>query len=196
MTVPRSWRHTLTLLVLLTLIIIPATTAGATTVRSFTASDYLAKKLSAPAPPPVTVGASAVFRLGAPPGYGAAGTQGSSVGLQGTTVVLPSCTAACTDRYRPASSAILAAGEYVERVSFAVTQPMRTGVAVGFDLEIAVHLTTGWVVGKGYLSTGVATGAAAATITLRIYLSLGNAAPTVTALEVVVNECTATTGCP
>jgi len=192
----RSLRHTLGLLLLLILVAVPATTSGATTVRTFSASAYLAERATPLAAPPVTIGASAVIHFGAAPPYGRAGIQGTAGVLQGTTVVLPSCTGACTDRYSSATGAALGAGNYAERVIFTVTQPRNTGPAVGFDLEIAVHLTTGWVVGTGYLSTGVSTGAATATVTLRIYVNLGTAAPTVEGVEVVVNECHSTTGCP
>jgi len=111
-------------------------------------------------------------------------------------VVLPACGGACTDRYRPASSVAIAAGHYTDRVIFTVTQPPATGAAIGFDLEIAVHLTTRWVFGTGYFSTGVATGATTSTVTLRIYVDLGTAVPTVEAVEVTVNRCLSTTGCP
>jgi hypothetical protein len=81
-------------------------------------------------------------------------------------------------------------------VIFTVTQPRNTGPAVGFDVDIAVHLTTGWVVGIGYFSSGVGAGAATSTISLRLYVDLGTAAPTVTTVEVTVNGCTSITGCP
>jgi hypothetical protein len=184
------------LVVLLLLVVIPASASAATSVRAFTASHYYASKVTLLAAPPVTVGANALVHLGAAPGYAAAGVQGTSSGLQGSTVVLASCTAACTDRYRPASSVALAAGHYVERVIFTVTQPRNTGPAVGFDVEVAVHLTTGWVYGNGYFSTGVATGAATSTISLRLYVDLGTAVPTVQKVEVTVDRCTSTTGCP
>ena len=184
------------LVVLLLLVVLPSLASGATTVRTFSASHYFAAKLAPLAAPPVTVGANLNVHLAVAPGYPAAGVQGPSVGLQGTTVVLPSCARACTDRYRPASSPALAAGDFAERVIFTVTQPGIAGPAVGFDLEIAVHLTTGWVFGNGYLSTGVGTGAAAATVTLRMFVNLGLAAPTVTAVEVTLNRCLSTTGCP
>jgi hypothetical protein len=67
---------------------------------------------------------------------------------------------------------------------------------VGFDLEIAVHLTTGWVFGMGYFSTGVATRTGTSTVSLRMYVDLGTTAPTVLAVEVTVNRCSSTTGCP
>jgi hypothetical protein len=185
------------LLVLLLLVLVPASAAGATSVRTFAAAPYLTERLAAPATPPVTVGAHGLRHFAAAPGYAAAGVQGASPGLQGTTVVLPACAAAtCTDNYRPASAAAIPAGSYAERVTFTVTQPHHTGTAVGFDVDIAVLLTTGWVVGKGYLSTGVTTGAGTATVTLRLFVDLGAAAPTVTVVRVTVNACTAATGCP
>jgi hypothetical protein len=188
--------HGLGLVVLLLLVVVPSTASAATSVRPFTASHYYANKVTLLAAPPVVIGARAVVHLGAAPGYAAAGVQGTSSGLQGTTVVLPSCAAACTDRYRPASSVALAAGHYTERVTFTVTQPRNVGPAIGFDVDVAVHLTTGWVYGKGYFSTGVATGAATSTITLRLFVDLGTAVPTVEAVEVSLNHCTVTTGCP
>jgi len=184
------------LAVLLLLVVIPSSASAATSVGTFAASHYYAASVAPGAAAPVVIGAHATIHLGAAPGYAAAGVQGTSPGLEGATVVLPSCTGACTDRYRPASSAVLAAGHYVERVIFTVTQPRNTGPAVGFDVDIAVHLTTGWVVGIGYFSSGVGAGAATSTISLRLYVDLGTAAPTVTTVEVTVNGCTSITGCP
>lgn len=193
---PRGLWHWLGLALLVLLVALPTTVSAATTVRVFPAAPYLVVHVTLLAAPPVTIGANAVRYFGAAPGYAAAGTQGTSPGLQGTTVVLPACAAACTDRYRPASSAAIAAGHYTDRVIFTVTQPGDAGPAVGFDLEIAVHLTTGWVFGNGYFSTGVSTGAGTSTITLRMYVDLGTAAPTVLAVEVTVNRCLSTTACP
>lgn len=192
---PRWWPAA-GLAFLLLLLVVPSFVSAATSVRTFTASPYSTFHPTLRAAPPVTVGAHAVVRFGFAPGYAAAGVQGSSPGLQGTTVVLASCAVACTDRYRPASSAAIAARDYTERTTFTVTQPVHTGTPVGFGLEVAVDLTTGWVVGFGYFSTGVATGATTATITLQFYVDLGTAAPTVTAVEVTVNLCGSTTGCP
>jgi len=193
---PRGLWHGLGLVAVLTLLLLPASASAATSVRAFHAEPFLAAHLAAPTAPPVTVGASATVHFVAAPGYAAAGTQGSASGLQGTTVVLPGCAGACTDRYRSASSVAIAAGHYAERVRFTVTQPGRAGTAVGFDVEVAVELTTGWVVGMGYFSTGVATTVATSTITLAFYVDLGTAVPTVLVLHTTVNACTATTGCP
>jgi hypothetical protein len=162
----------------------------------FPAAPYKDVHLTPLTAPPVTVGAHGIRHFGFPPGYAAAGVQGTSPGLEGTTVVLASCAAACVDNYRPASSAAIAAGHYAERVTFTVTQPGAAGPAVGFDLIIVVHLTIGWVVGTGYFSTGVSTRAATSTITLRMYVDLGAAAPIVTAVDVTVNRCLSTTACP
>jgi len=181
--------------VALLLIVVPSTVSGATSVRVF-ASHYATVKVVLAAAPPVTIGASATRYFGAAPGYAAAGVQGNTPGLQGTTVVLPACAGACTDRYRPASSVAIAAGHYAERVIFTVTQPADTKTAVGFDVEVGVHLTTGWVFGAGYFSTGVATGAATSTISLRLYVDLGTAVPTVSAVEAVVNLCSSAGACP
>ena len=189
-------RHWLGLAVLLLLVVVPASAAGATSVRTFPAAPYKDGHIVPLAAPPVTIGASAVRYFGAAPGYAAAGVQGTSPGLEGTTVVLPACTGACIDRYRPASAPAIPAGEYTERVIFTVTQPAVAGPAVGFDVDIGVHLSTGWFFGVGYFSTGVATGAATATISLRMYVPLGTVAPTVRAVEVTVNRCTSTTACP
>jgi hypothetical protein len=178
------------------LVVIPASASAATTVRAFVGSHYFDRRITPAAAPPVTIGAHALVHLGAAPGYAAAGVQGTSPGLEGTTVVLAACAAACTRNYRPAASAALPAGSYVEQVTFTVTQPHHAGPAVGFDVDVAVHLTTGWVFGKGYLSTGLATGAAASTITLHLYVNLGAVLPTVRAVEVTLNRCAVTTGCP
>jgi len=191
----RLW-HWLGLSLILVLFVLPTTAFAATTLRTLPAHPYLVVHVTLLAPPPVTIGANAVRYFGFAPGYAAAGTQGTSPGLEGTTVVLPACAGACTDRYRPASSAAIAAGDYTDRVIFTVTQPPAAGPAVGFDLEIAVHLTTGWVFGTGYFSTGVSTGAATSTITLRMYVNLGTAVPDVEVVEVTVNRCLATTACP
>lgn len=193
---PRGLWQGLGLAVLLLLVVIPSSASAATSVRVFTGSNYFAGQIALAAAPPVTIGAYALREFVAAPGYAEAGVQGTSPGLEGTTVVLPSCAAACTDRYRPASAPAIAAGEYAERVIFTVTQPGDAGPAVGFDVEIAVHTGTGWVFGTGYFSTGVATGAATSTITLRLYVELGTAAPTVTAVEITVNRCLSTTACP
>jgi len=182
--------------VLLLLVVVPSMTTAATTVRTFTASNYLVETPALATLPPVTIGAHAGQRFVGAPGYAAAGTQGSSPGLQGVTVTLAACRFRCTDNYRPASSAAIAAGHYAERVTFTVTQPASTGTATGFDVEVAVHLTTGWFFGSGYFSTGRATRAVASTITLRFFVDLGTTAPTVTAVEVSVNSCLSTAGCP
>ena len=192
----RGLWHWFPLMVILLLIAIPSTASAVTTVRVFPAAPYAVVHVRPLAAPPVTIGAAGVREFGAAPGYAAAGVQGGAIGLEGTTTVLPGCGGACTDRYRPASSPAIAAGHYTERVIFTVTQPGAAGPAVGFDLEIAVHLTTGWVFGMGYFSTGVSTRAATSTISLRIYVDLGTAAPTVEAVEVTVNRCLSTTGCP
>jgi len=193
---PRRLWHWLGLASLVLLVALPTSTLAATTVTAHAPDRYLTQHLTPLAAPPVTVGANAVRYFAAAPGYGAGGVQGTSPGLEGTTVTLAACVGACTDRYRPASSVAIAAGHYTDRVIFTVTQPRAAGPAVGFDLEIAVHLTTGWVFGMGYFSTGVSTGAATSTITLRIYVDLGTAAPTVEAVEVTVNRCLSTTACP
>jgi len=192
----RAIRHGLGLVVLVLLVVVPSLTSASTSFRILTGVHELSAKLSPTAAPPVTIGAHATLHYAAAPGYAAAGVQGTSPGLQGTSVVLPGCAAACTDRYRPASSVVIAAGHYAERVIFTVTQPGRAGPAVGFDVDVAVHLTTGWVYGNGYFSTGLATGAGTSTISLRLYVDLGTAAPTVTAVEVTLNRCITTAGCP
>lgn len=193
---PRGLWHWFGLATLLLLVALPTTASAATTVRVFPAAPYLVEHLTPLAAPPVTIGAYAVREFAVAPGYAAAGVQGTSPGLEGTTVVLPSCAGACTDRYRPASSTAIAAGDYAERVIFTVTQPGAAGPAVGFDVEVAVHLTSGWVFGTGYFSTGVATTAGTSTVTLRLYVSLGTAVPTVEVVEIVVNRCLSTTACP
>jgi hypothetical protein len=182
--------------VLLLLVIIPASASAATTVRAFPGSPYLTLKITPLAAPPVTIGAHARVHLGGAPGYAAAGVQGTSPGGQGSTVVLAPCAGACTRNYRPASTPALAAGHYTERVSFRVVQPPHAGPAVGFQVDVAVHLTTGWIFGKGYFSTGVAPGAATSIITLRLFVDLGAALPTILSVEVTLNRCVLTTSCP
>jgi len=184
------------LTILLILVLLPSFASAATSVGTLPGSHYFAARATPAPTPPVTIGAHARVHLVVAPGYPAAGTQGSSPGLQGTTVVLASCAAACTRNYRPASAPALPAGHYAERVTLTVTQPRHAGPAVGFDVEVAVHLTTGWIFGKGYFSTGVATGATTATITLRLFVDLGAAFPTITAVRVTVDRCALTTGCP
>jgi hypothetical protein len=191
----RGWQG-VSLVVLLVLVVVPAVASAATSVRTFPASPYLAARITPAVAPPVTIGAHARVYLGAAPGYIAAGVQGSSPGLEGTTVALAPCAVACTDSYRPASAPAIPARHYVERVTFTVTQPRHGGPAVGFDVEVAVHLSTGWVFGKGYFSTGAALGGRTSTITLRLFVDLGAAVPAVNAVEVTLNRCTATTGCP
>jgi len=193
---PGGLRHWLGLAVLLLLVIIPSTVTAATTVRTLPATHYLVERVVPLAAPPVTVGAHALQLFRVTPGYPAAGVQGTMPGLQGTTVVLASCNVRCTDRYRPASSPAITVGHYAERVTFTVTQPARTGTAVGFDLEIGIQTNTGWVFGMGYFSTGLALRAATAAITLLVYVDLGTVRPTVLAVEVTVNTCLSTTGCP
>jgi len=189
-------RHWLGLVLLLLLVVLPATSSAATTLRVAPSPHFSAVRELPAAAPPVVVGANLLRHFLFAPGYAAAGTQGTSPGLQGTTVVLPGCGRACTDQYRTASSPAIVAGHYAERVTFTVTQPGAAGPAVGFDLEIAVHLTTGWVFGNGYFSTGVATGAGTSTITLRMWVDLGTAVPTVLGVVVTDNRCLVTTACP
>jgi len=193
---PRGLWQWLGLVSLLLLIALPTTASAATTVRVGPTERSLAEHLTPLAAPPVVIGAHATLRIAVAPRYAAAGVQGTSPGLQGTTVTLPSCGGACTDRYRPASSPALAANHYAERVTFAVTQPGAAGPAVGFDVQVAVHLNSGWVFGAGYFSTGVSTGAGTTAVTLRLFVDLGTAAPTLLSVEVVVNRCLSTTSCP
>lgn len=179
------------------LLVVPGLASASTTVRTFAGSRYFDERFAAPAAPPVTIGAELLVHFVAAPGYVAAGVQGVSPGLEGTTVVLAACAgAACRANYRPASAAAIAADHYAERVSFAVTQPADTGTAVGFDVDVGVLLTTGWVFGTGYFSTGVDARATTSTVTVRLFVDLGTADPTVTRIEATVNLCTATTGCP
>jgi hypothetical protein len=192
---PGGLRHWLGLAVLLLLLTLP-TAAASTTVRVFHAAPYLVERVTPLAAPPVVIGANAVVHLRFAPGYVAAGVQGNTPGLQGTTVTLAGCAGTCTVRYRPASSPAISAGHYTERVLFTVTQPGRAGPAVGFDVEVAIHLGAGWVIGTGYFSTGLATTAGTSTVRVFFYVDLGPAAPAVSAVEVVDNRCLATTACP
>ena len=189
-------RHWLGLTLLLLLVAIPASASAATSVRVISAAPHLVVHVVPLPAPPVTVGASATRLFRFAPGYGDAGVQGNTPGLKGTTVILASCAGACTDRYIPASAPAIPAGEYAQRASFTVTQPGAAGPAVGFDVEVGVRLATGWDFGAGYFSTGVATGAATSTITLYLYVALGTTVPVVQLVEITVNRCTTTTGCP
>jgi hypothetical protein len=193
---PAGLWHLFGLLALALLFVLPTTASAATTVRVFPTPHSSAFSLPAPAPPPVTIGPHATVRLAVVPGYPAAGTQAASPGLDGTTVVLASCARTCTDNYRPASSPAIPARHYEERVTFTVTQPARTGTVVGFDVDIAVHVSTGWVFGVGYFSTGLGTRAVTSTITLRLFVDMGAAAPTVLSVEVTVNACLTASACP
>jgi hypothetical protein len=184
------------IIVLVLLVGLSTSASASTTVRTFAGSPYFTAHPALAVAPPVTIGAHVVAHFGGVATAPAAGVQGTSPGLEGTTVVLASCAARCTDRYRPASAPVLPTGHYTERVTFTVVQPAHTGQAVGFDVDVGVQLTTGWVFGVGYFSTGVATGAAPSTVTVRLYIDLGAAAPTVSAVEVTVNPCVSTTGCP
>lgn len=196
MRILRGRWHGLALALMVLLIAVPSLASGATSVRALAPSHYLVIHPALAPAPPVTIGANVRVYRGVAPGYPAGGVQGTSPGLEGTTVVLASCAAACTDNYRPASAPALPGGHYLERVTFTVVQPRHAGPATGFDLEVAVLLSTGWVVGKGYFSTGVATGATTATLTLRLFIDLGTAIPTITKVEVTVNPCGSTTTCP
>jgi hypothetical protein len=193
---PVGLGHWLVLVFLLLLVALPTAASAVTTVRVFPASPYLDERLTALPPPPVVVGAHALVRPAGAPGYPAAGVQGTSPGLQGTTVALAACAGTCTHRYRPASTPAIPAAHYLERILFTVTQPGRAGTAVGFDVEAAVHLTTGWVFGMGYFSTGRAFTLGTSTIRLFLYVDLGAALPTVLSVEVVDNRCLSTTACP
>jgi len=128
-----------------------------------------------------------------------AGTQvPGTVGLSGTTAVLAACPAStCTDPYRGSGAARLRTNDYAEVLHLQVTQPSATGSRTGFDAELAVHLSTGWVVLRGYVSTGTHPTGAATTIDLDLYLDLGvRTPPTVLAVEVSLQGCASSTRCP
>ncbi len=193
---PIGLGHWLGLAFLVLLFALPTVVSATTTVRVFHPTAFLDERLTPLAAPPVVVGAHATVHFAAAPGYAPAGVQGASPGLEGTTLVLPGCAGTCAHRYRPASALAIPAGHYAERVLFTVTQPGRAGPAVGFDVEVAVHLATGWVFGNGYFSTGLATTVGTATVRLLLYVDLGAAIPRVLAVEVVDNRCLSTTACP
>ncbi|MGA7860846.1 MAG: hypothetical protein WCB19_03195, partial [Thermoplasmata archaeon] len=121
------------------------------------------------------------------------------IGLAGTPRALPAClAAACRDRYIVASPAGLTVGDYSERVTFALTQPVAPpGVSKAFLVEIVVQTSTGTIVGRAYVATGTTARAGGAAITLQIYVNLGTAAaPTILSLQTVVGACSAATVCP
>jgi hypothetical protein len=183
------------------LVLFQGVVSGATTVTLHVPAKYSVTQVGAPPTPPATLTALA-DRIATPAlaGLPSAGAQrGGTGGLAGTTLALPSClTAACRDRYIVASPVGLVAGDYAERATFSLSQPIApAGLSKGFLVEIAIHLSTGWIVGRAYLATGTTPRGGGATITLQLYVNLGTAAPpTILGVEAIVDVCSSTAVCP
>lgn len=184
-----------------TVVLCQGSALGSTSVTTHAPAQYAVMHFGAPAAAPATVTAT-VDRVATArsAGYPPAGTQlAGTVGLAGTPTAIPACpAAACTDRYIVASPAGLTVGNYAERVTLTLTQPLAPpGVSKGFLVEVLVHTTTEWVVGRAYLATGTTAEAGGATITLLLYLNLGTAAaPTILGVQTVVDLCSTATVCP
>jgi len=174
---------------------------GATSVTARTPAKYSVTHVGAPTAPPVTETALGdVLANAFLAGLTAGGTQTAGlIGLVGTPLALPACaTAACRDRYIVANPIGLVVGDYAERATFTVKQPVTTtGTSTGFLVEVVVHMSTGWVFGRAYLATGTTATAGGATITLFLYTNLGVvAAPTILSAYAVVDECSSAAVCP
>lgn len=175
--------------------------SGATSVTVRSPDRYSVAHVGAPPTPPAAVTAFAdVVATAALAGLGPAGTQTAGVpGLSGTPTTLPEClAAACRDRYIVASPPGLVVGDYAERVTLTVNQPLAPpGTSTGFLVEIAVQTATGWTFGRAYLATGTTAEAGGAVITVRLYLNLATATPpTIRSAFAVVDECSSATVCP
>lgn len=174
--------------------------SGATTVTTHAPAKYAVTHVGAPTAPPVSVGAIGdVVANPGQAGLGSAGTQAAGPGMTGTPLTLPACAAAaCRDRYIVASPAGLTVGDYAERAMYTVTQPVTPpGVSTGFMVEMVVHTSTGWIVGRAYVATGTTAFAGGSVITLVLFLNLGTAAaPTILGAFSVVDKCSSTTVCP
>jgi hypothetical protein len=180
--------------------LLPGTAVGATTVTSHAPAGYAVQHVGPPPAAPTTeTGTADRPAAAAQADLPVAGTQtAGTLGLAGTPTALPECLTACRDRYIVTSPAGLVVGDYAERITFDLTQPVAPpGVSTGFLIEIAVDLSTGWVVGRAYLATGTTTETGGAAITLTVYLNLGTAAaPTILSVRTVVDTCSTATVCP
>lgn len=184
-----------------TLLCVQGVATGATTVTAHAPARYAVAHVGKPPVPPVVLTATAdAPATPGQAGLGAAGSQPAGLpGMAGTPTTLPPCLgAACRDRYIVANPAGLVGGDYAERATFTVTQPLAPpGVSTGFLVELVVHTSTGWIVGRAYVATGTTTRIGGSTITLVLYLNLGTVtAPTVLSVHTVVDECSLTTVCP
>jgi len=196
-----STRWALSGTLLVVLLVSQGVASGATSVTPHAPAQYAVTHVGAPAAPAATVTATALrLATAALAALPAAGTQrAGAIGLAGTPMALPAClAAACRDRYIVASPAGLTAGDYSERVTFTLTQPVAPpGVSKAFLVEIVVQTSTGTIVGRAYVATGTTTHAGGAAITLQIYVNLGTAAaPTILSVRTVVGACSAATVCP
>jgi hypothetical protein len=198
---PRPGWLLLPSLLFVIILICQGVASGATSVTTRVPSRYSVAHTGAPPAPPATVTATADLRATAAlVALTSAGTQlAGTNGVGGTPSALAACLAAgCRDRYISANPLGLVLHDYAERVTLLVAQPLAPpGASKGFLVEIAVHASTGWVVGRAYVATGTTTRAAGATITLEIFLNLATAtAPTILNVDTVVDTCTSATVCP
>jgi hypothetical protein len=185
---------------LVALFLVQGVASGATTVTIHSPARYAVAHAEVPVAPPVALTATGDAPATRPQAaLGAAGTQMGVPGMAGSPTALPACVGAvCRDRYIVASPAGLVVGDYAEHATFTVRQPVApAGVSVGFMVEIMVHTSTGWTVGRAYLATGTTRAAGGSTISLTLYLNLGTAAaPTILSVYSVVDTCTSATVCP
>jgi len=181
--------------------VIQGAASAATTVTTHLPAAYAVTKVGAPVAPPATQTATATIRATtALAGLSSAGAQRvGTPGMVGAPTTLAAClVAGCRDRYIVASPAGLMVGRFAEGVTFSVPQPVEPpGVSKRFMIEIAIHTTAGWTVGRAYLATGTTTRAGGATITLQLFVNFGTViAPTILGVQTVVDSCTSATSCP
>ena len=175
--------------------------SAATSLTPRSPARYAVIQVGPPTAPPTTLVATGVVRATAAlAGLLAAGTQRpGTAGMAGTPRTLPAClVAACRDRYIVASPAGLIVRDFAERVTLTLRQPVAPpGVSTGFMVEIAIHTTAGWTVGRAYLATGTTPLPAGTTITLQLFVNLGTPfAPTILSVQTVVDNCATPTSCP
>ena len=192
---------------LLAALVVPLTTflptaSASTSVTSQRASAVaISVRSSSPSPAVSVIGNATVLVAARVPGpTQVAGTQtAGTIGLSGTTALLAGCRAGpCARQYRPAGAAALTVGHWAVEVRLAVSQPaVRLGASSGFAVEVAFHLTVGWVVAWGYFSTGTTRAATNQTVDVNVWVDLGTTIrPTSVPLELVLDRCSAATRCP
>ena len=128
-------------------------------------------------------------------GSAAAGAQGVSVGLSGTTTQLAVCAASpCPSQSFKAATPAAVTGDYGEQLTMNVFQSAANS-AVGFDMAVTVVTGAGTVVAFAYVQ--VPTSAVTQTIPVFLFVDLGTTvAPVVNSVSVVFNQCSAGTTCP